>query len=92
MFIITALALIGCGGRTANQIRVVLDWTPNTNHTGLYVALDKGWFADEGLSVEIVQPPENGGLVLVGSGSAEFAFDYQENMGPAIAKQRDALP
>jgi ABC-type nitrate/sulfonate/bicarbonate transport system substrate-binding protein len=75
-----------------NHIRVVLDWTPNTNHTGLYVALDKGWFADEGLTVEIIQPPEDGALVLVGSGSVEFGFDFQETMGPAIAKNRDALP
>ena len=87
-----ALAFISCGGRAPNQIRVVLDWTPNTNHTGLYAALDKGWFAEEGLTVEVVQPPENGGLVLVGSGNAEFAFDYQESLGPAIARQHDALP
>ena len=91
---IVALALVGCRGRKAaqDQIRVVLDWTPNTNHTGLYVALDKGWFAEEGLTVEVLQPPEDGALVLVGSGSVQFGFDFQETMGPAIAKERDALP
>jgi len=26
------------------KVTVVLDWTPNTNHTGLYVARDKGYF------------------------------------------------
>jgi ABC-type nitrate/sulfonate/bicarbonate transport system substrate-binding protein len=75
-----------------NHIRVVLDWTPNTNHTGLYVAQEKSWFAEEGLQVEIIQPPEDGALVLLGSGNAEFGFDFQETMGPAIAKERDALP
>jgi ABC-type nitrate/sulfonate/bicarbonate transport system substrate-binding protein len=88
------VVLAGCGGKKAGdgQIRVVLDWTPNTNHTGLYAALEKGWFAEEGLSVEILQPPEDGALVLLGSGQAEFAIDFQETLGPAIAKDRDALP
>ena len=75
-----------------NHIRVVLDWTPNTNHTGLYVALEKGWFAKEGLTVEIIQPPEDGALALLGSGSVQFGFDFQETMGPAIAKEFDSMP
>ena len=40
------------------KLTFVLDWTPNTNHTGLYVAEEKGYFKEEGLDVEIVQPPE----------------------------------
>ena len=75
-----------------NAIRVVLDWTPNTNHTGLFTALEKGWFAEEGLNVSIIQPPEDGALVLLASGNVEFAVDFQEWMGPAIAKERDSLP
>jgi ABC-type nitrate/sulfonate/bicarbonate transport system substrate-binding protein len=88
------LCAVGCTGKKtdANRIRVVLDWTPNTNHTGLYVAQDKGWFAAEGLTVEIMQPPEDGALPLVGSGGAEFGIDFQESMGPAIAKDNGALP
>lgn len=73
-------------------IRVVLDWTPNTNHTGLYTALEKGYFADEGLSVRIMQPPEDGALLLLSAGNAEFAVDFQESLGPAIAGDQDALP
>jgi ABC-type nitrate/sulfonate/bicarbonate transport system substrate-binding protein len=77
-----------CGGRKsgAGQIRVVLDWTPNTNHTGLYAALEKGYFAEEGLEVEILQPPEDGALVLLAAGNAEFAVDFQESLGPALAQ------
>ena len=81
----------GCG-KDKNTIRVLLDWTPNTNHTGLFVALEKGWFAEEGLKVSITQPPEDEALVLLGSGKAEFAVSFQESLGPAIAKDRDALP
>jgi ABC-type nitrate/sulfonate/bicarbonate transport system substrate-binding protein len=89
-----ALIFAGCGRKKENpgHIRVVLDWTPNTNHTGLYVAQEKGWFAEEGLTVEITQPPEEGALLLVGSGIAQFGVDTQEVIGPGIAKEHDAVP
>jgi len=85
-----ALILAGCrpGAKKvaeAEQVRIVLDWTPNTNHTGIYVALEKGWFAEEGLAVEVLLPPEDGALLLLASGKAEFAVDFQESLGPAIA-------
>ena len=64
----------GCGNNSNNEtgandgtekkdlekITFVLDWTPNTNHTGLYVAQELGYFEEAGLEVEIVQPPEDG--------------------------------
>lgn len=50
---------------TKTQLTMVLDWTPNTNHTGLYVAEQKGYFADEGLEVEIVLPPDDGATDMV---------------------------
>jgi ABC-type nitrate/sulfonate/bicarbonate transport system substrate-binding protein len=89
-----ALVPGGCKVKKENpaHIRVVLDWTPNTNHTGLYAAQEKGWFAEEGLTVEIMQPPEDGALFLVGSGGAEFGIDFQESMGPAVAKDSETLP
>ncbi|MDR2510401.1 MAG: ABC transporter substrate-binding protein [Spirochaetaceae bacterium] len=78
--------------KTEGEVRLVLDWTPNTNHTGLYAALENGYFAEAGLSVSIMQPPEDGALLLTAAGGAEFAVDFQETMGPAIARKRDALP
>ncbi len=60
------------------QVKVVLDWTPNTNHTGLYVAQEKGYFADEGLDVEIIMPGEAGSDQLVASGKADFGVSAQE--------------
>ncbi len=67
------------------KVTFVLDWTPNTNHTGLYVAQDKGYFSDAGLEVEIVQPPEDGAEMLVGSGKAQFGVSFQDSMLPAVA-------
>lgn len=66
------------------KITFVLDWTPNTNHTGLYVAQEKGYFDEAGLEVEIVQPPEDGAEVLVGTGNAQFGVSFQDTMLPAI--------
>lgn len=66
------------------KITFVLDWTPNTNHTGLYVAEANGYFEEAGLEVEIVQPPEGGAELLVGSGDAQFGVSAQDTMMPAI--------
>jgi len=62
------------------EVKVVLDWTPNTNHTGLYVARDKGFWEERGLKVEIVLPPETGASQMVASGAAEFGVSYQEEL------------
>lgn len=75
----------GCGKKADGVARLVLDWTPNTNHTGFYVALEKGYYADAGLTVEIMQPPEESALTLVAAGNAEFAVGFQESMGPSLA-------
>ncbi len=65
-------------------INFVLDWTPNTNHTGIYVAKELGYFAEEGLEVNIIQPPEDGATALVGSGKADFGIDFQDSLAPAF--------
>lgn len=50
------------------DVKIVLDWTPNTNHTGLYAALDQGFYKEAGLNVEIIQPNESGADTMVASG------------------------
>lgn len=61
-------------------IKIVLDWTPNTNHTGLYVAQDQGFYKEQGLDVEIIQPGANGADTMVASGEIPFGISYQENV------------
>lgn len=75
-------------GSTAGEkekVRIVLDWTPNTNHTGLYVAQAKGFFEAAGLEVEIMQPPEGSTTELVGAGGAEFGISFQDTLAPTFA-------
>ncbi len=65
------------------KVSIVLDWTPNTNHTGIYVAKEKGYFEEEGLDVEILLPGEAGADQLVASGKAEFGISAQESLTQA---------
>ncbi|HHU89549.1 MAG TPA: ABC transporter substrate-binding protein [Clostridiaceae bacterium] len=67
------------------KVTAVLDWTPNTNHTGLYVAKDKGFFKEQGLEVEIIQPSEGTSDTIVASGKAQFGISYQESVTYARA-------
>lgn len=101
MAAVMALSLSACGLKTGDvppktagelkKITFVLDWTPNTNHTGLYVALEKGYFEEAGLEVEVVQPPEGGAEILVASGKAQFGVSFQDTMAPALTGD-SALP
>lgn len=94
-FAVLLVLLAGCNGKTEEKketgkkenslkkVSIVLDWTPNTNHTGLYVAKEKGFFKEEGLDVEIIQPGEAGADQLTASGKAEFGVSYQESITEA---------
>lgn len=73
-------------GKSSNEkVDIVLDWTPNTNHTGLYVAKDKGYFKDAGVDVEILPPPEGSTSQLIGSGKAQFGISFQDFMAKNYA-------
>ncbi len=95
MAMMTILSFVACSKQEDNKelekITFVLDWTPNTNHTGLYVAREKGYFEEVGLEVEIVQPAEDSAEILVAKGKAQFGVSFQDSMAPALAKE-DALP
>lgn len=65
-------------------VTLCLDWTPNTNHTGLYAALALGYYEDAGLDVQFVQPPENGAVLMCAAGQADFAIDAQDTMAASL--------
>jgi ABC-type nitrate/sulfonate/bicarbonate transport system substrate-binding protein len=88
--IVMSISMSACGNEKEKsggleKISLVLDWTPNTNHTGLYVAQEKGYFEEQGLEVEIVQPPEGGADSLVASGKSQFGISFQDTIAPAFA-------
>ncbi len=67
-------------GNTLREITVLLEWVPNTNHTGMYVALEKGFYEEEGLLVNIIQPEEGGAAPFIAAGQGEFGISHQEQM------------
>lgn len=92
MTVILAVSITACAKTENNNsktdeltdITVCLDWTPNTNHTGLFVALEKGYYKEAGLNVSIIQPPENGAIQACAAGQAQFAVDAQDTLAPAF--------
>lgn len=72
-------------------VTVVLDWTPNTNHSGLYVALENGWYEDAGLDLTVIEPGETSGLQLLAVGQADFAYSVAEGLLPARAAGADVV-
>lgn len=68
------------------DVTMMLDWVPNTNHTGLYVAQEKGWYEEAGLNVTIIQAGQSPVEQVVGNGQAEFGVSYQEGATLAYAE------
>ena len=72
--IASALAIAAVPAAAQETLSVALDWTPNTNHVGLYVAQAEGYFAETGLDVEILPYTDTSSGTLVASGVAEFGI------------------
>lgn len=60
------------------DVVLMLDWTPNTNHTGFFVAQARGYYADANLNVSIQEPTDVLVEAIVTSGAAQFGVGYQE--------------
>lgn len=87
MALVLSLSLTACGGGESadsgsalKEVTLVLDYVPNTNHTGIYAAQELGYFQQQGLKVNIIEPGDNDPSTLCAVGKAEFAVTYQENV------------
>lgn len=88
------LALTACGGDTSStangsgsntgsndtDITFMLDWTPNTNHIGLYVAQQLGYYKDENVNLKILPTAQAGAEASVESGVANTGFTTMSNV------------
>lgn len=68
------LASLNTPSMAQDSISVALDWTPNTNHVGLYVAQANGWFEEAGLDVDILPYTDTSSGTLVATGVAQFGI------------------
>ncbi len=76
----------GGNGGNLEQVTLMLNWTPNTHHNGIYAAIEKGYYRDAGLDVRIVEPAAGGVEQVVATGGAEFGISVQESVIPARAE------
>ena len=78
-----SMAVVGCSDSDteSQELILTLDWFQNANHAGIYEAVDKGFFAEEGLNV-VVEPPAapTAILSLVASGDSDFGMFYQPDL------------
>jgi putative hydroxymethylpyrimidine transport system substrate-binding protein len=74
----------------ADKVSCMLDWFPNPDHAPLYVASARGFFAEEGLDIDIMVPADpNDPLKLVAAGKVDFAISYQPSV---ITARSQGLP
>ncbi len=83
------LGTAGCASNNAgtsgnsdgdSSISFMLDWTPNTNHIGLYVAQKLGYFDNEGVDVTILPTAQAGAETSVENGVADVGFTTLSNV------------
>lgn len=84
---IICFGLCACKPKTVTTelkpVTVVLDWTPNTNHTGMFAAQELGYYREAGLDVKIIQPAEDSAVLMVGARRADFCVTFQEELAAA---------
>ena len=85
MLLLVALSATACA---QDEVTLALDWFPNANHAGLYLAMERGYFTDEGIALKVYTPDDPATiLATVGANKDEFGFEYQ--VGVLLARAQD---
>ena len=71
---LTVAACLTSHSALAEEVSIALDWTLNTNHIGLIVARENGYFADAGLEVDILPYSDSASTALLAAGAVDFAY------------------
>ena len=66
--------------KAIQEITLLLDWKPNTNHLGFYVAKSKGYYENYGINLKILNPTQTTTTALVGLNKANFGISYANNL------------
>ncbi|MEC9107696.1 MAG: ABC transporter substrate-binding protein, partial [Chloroflexota bacterium] len=69
----------GCGNE--NELSLALDWYPNSNHAGIYSAIDEGFFDEEGIKLSVYTPSDPTAIISsVASGRDDFGLSYHPDI------------
>ena len=72
-------------------VRLALDWTPNTDHTGFFVARAKGWYDQAGIDFKILPYATLAPETLLAAHQAECGISFQDSMTFAVASGADIV-
>lgn len=104
--VVVLVVVAACGGSSSStstagepmtvpaqpaEVKVALDWTPNTNHIGIYVAQELGYYEEQGLTVKLLPYASTSPETLVSEGEAQFGFSYSNGIAFARAAGLDVV-
>jgi ABC-type nitrate/sulfonate/bicarbonate transport system substrate-binding protein len=72
-------------GEPPRPVTLMLNWTPNAHHVGIYAAAAQGWYADAGIDLTIIEPADAGVEQAIASGAADIGLAQAESLLPARA-------
>jgi putative hydroxymethylpyrimidine transport system substrate-binding protein len=85
-------ALLAPSVDASEELTLILDWFPNVDHLPIYVARERGLFAEEGLEIKIISPSETAdGLKMAASGNVDIAVSYEPQTIIAAARGLDVI-
>ncbi|MEO5940925.1 MAG: ABC transporter substrate-binding protein, partial [Candidatus Limnocylindrales bacterium] len=76
---------------TPATVRLALDWTPNTDHTGFFVARAKGWYRDAAIDLSILPYATATPETLLAAHQAECGISFQDSLTFAVAAGADIV-
>ncbi len=81
----------GAPSIVSSTVRLALDWTPNTDHTGFYVARAKGWYAAAGIDLQVLPYATATPETLLAAHQAECGISFQDSLTFAVAAGADIV-